>query len=115
MIMVQEATGEVRWTVQAHAGQGSSTSVAMSPDKKLVASVGSAEANWKLWDAASGAAGMTGARHGTGACICQVDGLDLQSFDEDCPVVAHTSGLRALAFSPCSQHRWTPGIVLQIL
>ena len=90
--MVEEVIGEVRWTVLAHAGEGSSTSVAMSPDKKLVASVGSAEANWKLWDAASGAAGMTGARHdGKGACICRVDGLDLQSFDEDCPAVAHTA------------------------
>jgi len=96
VMLVDEATGEERWAVQAHAGTHSGTLVAMSPSGRFVASVGEDNASWMLWDAADGAERMAGARHdGTGACICQVE--------EGCPVVAHTVGLWALAFSPCGQ------------
>ena len=90
--------------MQAHAGEDSRTSVAMSPSGRFVASVSTAEENWKLWDAASGAERMAGPRHdGTGTCLCRVAGSVRISLDEGCPVVAHTAGLRALAFSPCGQ------------
>ena len=107
--LVDESTGEERWAVQAHAGQhaGSlitdSTSVAMSPSGRLVASVGSKDENWMLSDAESGAVWMAGARHdGTGACVCEVNELGRRVvLQEECPAVAHTAGLTALAFSPC--------------
>ena len=126
VILMDEATGEVKWTVQAHAltnvsmynrtlVRGSSeadTLVAMSPNGRFVASAGGAEENWKLWDVASGAVWMAGARHdGNGACICGVDQLGRTLFREACTVVAHTpgapaarpEGVRALVFSPCGQ------------
>ena len=103
-MLVDEATGEERWAVQAHAGTNSSTVVAMSPSGRFVASMGMVEENWKLWEATSGAAWMAGARHdGTGTCICGATRRDCLSWQEGCPVVAHTGGLRALAFSPCGQ------------
>ena len=98
--MVDEATGEVRWTVQAHAG--GETKVAMSNDGRFVGSVSTAEENWRIWDVASGAEWMAGARHdGTGACICEnkLDG-SFRVVQEGCPVVAHPAGLCALIFSP---------------
>jgi len=109
-MLVDEATGEVKWAVQAHAAgdrnrvSGLSTMVAMSPNGRFVASVGTADENWKLWQAASGAEWMTGVRHdGTGTCSCQVDDLGRRVLQEGCPVVAHTAGLRAVAFSPCGE------------
>ena len=67
---------------------------------------GNNQENWKLWDAASGAEWMAGARHdGTGACICEVEDLGHRVLQEGCPLVAHTAGLRALAFLPCGQRR----------
>ena len=67
VILVDEATGEVRWEVQAHPGQFaeaySTACVAISPNSgRFVASVGSKEENWKMWDVRSGAAWMAGAR-----------------------------------------------------
>ena len=105
MVLVDEATGKKRWEVQGHAGANSRRHVAMSPNGRFVASVGYDEENWKLWDAANGAEWMTGARHdGTGGCSCTVN-----TKQEGCPVVAHTTGLRALAFSPCGQLLATGG------
>jgi len=101
VMLVDEATGEVRWAVQAHAGTHSTTCVASG---RFLASLGSADANWRLWDAASGAVWMAGARHdGTGACICEVDNFVHGLVQEGCPVVAHTAVLGDLAFSPCGQ------------
>jgi hypothetical protein len=103
VILVDAATGEERWALQAHAGEYSSTQVAMSPSGRFVASVGFSEENWKLWDASSGAAWMAGARHdGSRACIC-VDELGRRLLQGGCPLVAHTAGLLALALSPCGQ------------
>ena len=110
-MLMDEATGEVKWAVQAHAaedpnklGGSSTTKVAMSPNGRFVASVGTADENWKPWQAASGAEWMTGVRHdGTGTCSCQVDDLGRRVLQEGCPVVAHTAGLRAVAFSPCGE------------
>jgi len=102
LMLVDEATGEVRWTVEAH-GEDSVIEVAMSPNGGFVASVGGAEENWKLWDVASGDVWMAGARHGTGACICEVDEVGDRVFQEGCPVRAHKEGLDALTFSPCGQ------------
>ena len=79
----------------------------MSPDGRFVASVGLHPGHWTLWDAASGAVHMVGARHdGTGVCICKGQRW-LQR--EGCPLVAHTAGLHALAFSPCGQRLATGG------
>ena len=56
VMLVDEATGEEQWTVQAHsAGEHGFTAVTMAPDGRFVASVGSNDESWKLWDAASGA------------------------------------------------------------
>ena len=107
MLLVDEATGEERWAVQAHAGAIGSvmlpTQVAMSPSGRFVASVGGEE-NWMLWDAAHGAERMAGAKHdGTGACICQVDERGHRVVQSGCSVVVHTAHPNALAFSPCGQ------------
>jgi len=114
VMLVDEATGEEKWTVQAHAGEHFMTNVAMSqlrydcvamsPNGRFVVSVGGFVENWKLWEAADGAEWMAGAMHdGTGACICEVDELGHRVVQEGCPVVAHTAGIWALAFSPCGQ------------
>ena len=63
VMLVDEATGAVKWAVQAHAGGNWRASVAMSSDGRLVASVGLDDEHWKLWDAASGAVLRVGARH----------------------------------------------------
>jgi len=110
VMLVDEATGEVKWAVQAHAGENSRTKVAMSPSGRFVASVSTAEENWKLWDAASGAERMAGARHdGTGACICEVTGSGRISLHEGCPVLAHTAGLQQLIFTPSGHGLVTGG------
>ena len=64
VMLVDEATGEVKWDVQAHPGTGGGRAyVSMSPDNgRFVASVGMDEKHWKLWDAASGAVHRVGAR-----------------------------------------------------
>ena len=100
VMLVDEATGEVRWAVQAHAGTQSTTCVASG---RFLASSGGADENWKLWDAASGAVLMVGARHGTGACICEVDNFVHRLVQEGCPEVAHTAVIGDLAFSPCGR------------
>ena len=75
--------------------------VAMPSSGMFVASMGTIDENWKLWDAASGAERMVGARNDTGACICQVgDNAPLKR----CPAVAHTAGIDALTLSRCG-HR----------
>ena len=107
VLLVDEATGEERWAVQAHAGAIGAvmlpTQVAMSPSGRFVASVGGEE-NWMLLDAAHGAERMAGAKHdGTGACVCQVDERGHRVLQAECPEVAHIAGQRALAFSPCGQ------------
>jgi len=88
MIMVDEATGEEKWAVQAHT-QDSPVQVAMSPSGRFVASVGYDDDDCKIWDAASGELHMV---------VATRDGS-----------VAHTEGLRALAFSPCGQRLATRG------
>ena len=62
--LVEAATGTVRWDVASYPNQASSTfiRVAMSPDGRFVASVSGLGENWKLWDTASGAECMTGAK-----------------------------------------------------
>ena len=106
VMLVDEATGEVKWDVQAHPGTGGGRAyVSLSPDNgRFVASVGMDEEHWKLWNATSGAVHRVGARHdGSGACICRVTRTGRISVKEGCPVVAHTDGLRAVAFSPCEK------------
>ena len=102
--LVDAETGVVRWEVRNDPG-GYVRSVDMSPDGRFVASVSESEDFWRLWDVASGVVSMTGARHdGTGACSCRVNRSGFRrSLDEGCPVLAHTSGLCAVAFSPCGQ------------
>jgi WD40 repeat protein len=108
VMLVDEATGEERWAVQAHVGtvgpENVCTEVAMSPNGRFVASVSGEHENWMLWDAARGAEQMAGAKHdGTGACICQVDERGHRVLQAGCPGVAYTAWQRALAFSPCGQ------------
>ena len=100
VMLVDEETGEVRWAVQAHSGEDVRTRVATSMGCRFVASVGRCEEQWKLWDAASGAVHRVGPKHdGKGACICVVPDVGQRVLQEGCPVVAHTSGLCAVAFS----------------
>ena len=82
VMLVDEATGEVQWAVQAHP-LNSDVQVAMSPNGRFVASVGSDDDDWKIWDAASGELHMVVGTH---------DGT-----------VPHMSGLLAVEFSPCGQ------------
>ena len=105
--LVDADTGTVRWEMQPYPGN-SIVRVAMSPDGRLVASVTAAEEGWKLWDTASGVEWMSGARHGTGACMCRVTSSG-RRLDEGCPVRAHTSGLVEVAFSPCGKRLATGG------
>jgi len=108
VILVDEATGEVRWAVQAHPAGGTWRSrVVMSPDGKFVASVGFDDERWKIWDAASGALRRAGPTHdGTGECVCGVPELGQRLVLEGCPVAAHTRGIRAVA---CSGSRLATG------
>lgn len=95
-------SGTERWAVD---GQDMH---AISGDGRFLASVGASKENWTLFDAATGVEWMAGARHdGTGECICTLkretrSGIH-RKFHEGCPVVAHTSVIRALAFSPSPQ------------
>ena len=107
---MDEATGEVKWAVHApHSGgerygEDSRPNIAMSPGGRFVASVGWGEQSFTLWDAASGAMHRVGSKHdGSGPCICVVTQSGHRFVQTECPVVAHTAGLRALAFSPCGQ------------
>ena len=109
--MFDAVTENVLWEVQPYPRQGSNRfSVLFSPDSRFLATVSDSEENWKLWDAASGAEWMAGARHdGSGECSCSMTTTRSQttgrrkSLDEGCSVQAHTSGLETLAFSPCGQ------------
>jgi len=75
VMLVDEATGEEQWAVQAHPpskyGEDSRPRVAMLPGTgRFMASVGRRDAHWKLWDAVSGALHREGATHdGTGECL----------------------------------------------
>ena len=109
VIVMDEVTGKPRWEVQAHP---SMVQVAMPPNGRFVASVGFYDDAWKIWGAASGEVHTVAATHdGTGSCICEVDfALTGRRVLEDrCPVIAHTAGLRAVAFSPCGQRLATRG------
>jgi len=108
VMLVDDTTGAVRWAVEAHRGEHSAAWAVLSPDNgRFVASVGRGDARWKLWDASSGGLHMVGAGHdGTGACTCEELDLAHPAFQEgweECPVVAHTGGATALAFSPCGR------------
>jgi len=111
VILVDETTGEVKWSVQAHPVEDWSSRVAMSPGGGVMASVGQRDEHWTLLDAASGVVHRVGARHdGTGACICEVPDLGQRLVQEGCPVVAHTGPIRAMEFSPCGQRLATGGL-----
>jgi len=112
--LVDVATGEVKWEVEAHSDQfnSSHTHVAISPNGRFVASVGRCDPHWKLWDAANGVVHMVGARHvGTAGCICVILFVGHRSLQEGCPVVAHTHsmGLHTVVFSPCGTKFATGG------
>jgi WD40 repeat protein len=89
LVVVDEATGEEKWAVQAHSQQ-SLVHVAVPPNGRFVASVGFDDYDWKIWDAWSGKLHRVVATH---------DGVDFPQ--------THSSfignGLRAVAFSPCGQ------------
>jgi len=114
--LVDAETGKLRWGVQGCLEGRGSPRVKMSPDGRFVASVGGGEVCWKLWDAEtggvewmprSGVEWLAGARHdGTGSCRCKIS---LDQVPLGCPVVAHTAGVNAVAFSPCGQRLATGG------
>jgi len=109
--LVDAETGTARWEVLGYPDNDRFISVEMSPDGRFVASVSNAQESWKLWDAASGIERMAGVRHdGTGACMCRVTSSGRRlTRSQRCPVRAHTSGLCAVAFSPCGQRLATGG------
>jgi len=115
-ILVDEATGEVKWALQAHSLNSWSTEVAMSPDGRFLVSVGTVDGHWKMWDAASGTIHSVGTKHDLSrVCICANDagGREVQ---EGCPLEAHTGGLRAVVLLPCGKRFATggrDGLVLQ--
>jgi len=88
VMVVDEATGEVKWAVQAHS-LNARVQVAMSPNGRFVASVGFPDVDCKIWDAASGKFHRVVATH---------NGAD-----------ADIEGLSAVAFSPCGQRLATRG------
>ena len=111
-MLVDEATGEVKWEVKAHSQSGHHVGpkVAMSPDGMFVASGGFRDEHWRLWNVANGAFHRVGDSHdGTGACVCSLH-LDQRVVQEGCPVVAHTGqGICSVAFSPCGETFATGG------
>jgi len=111
VLLVEAATGTVRWDVVSFPDQRSSRHiVSMSPDGRFVASVSGWEENWKLLHAASGAACMTGAKHdGTVACVCGVARRRGQRVAAGCPLQAHTDEVCVVAFSPCGHFFATGG------
>ena len=117
LLVVDAATGEEKWAVQAHAGQFGQGQIysrgrrAMSPDGRFLASLGGAAKSWRLWDVVSGALHMVGSAHdGSGSCICEEDpDLGIRVVQAGCPVVAHNGGLSAVAFSPCGRRFATGG------
>ena len=116
--MVDETTGMMEWRVQAHRFYDertqfiAATEIAMSPvNLEFVASVGLTDERWKLWNAETGGLDRVGAAHdGTGTCICWVDDLGHRVFEEECLVVAHTAGLRAVSFAPYGRRMATGGV-----
>ena len=121
VVVVDETTGEEKWAVQAHP-QNSLVHVAMPPNGRFVASVGNIiieddDIFWrimdpdlvfdcKIWDATSGELHRALATHdGTWCCICEVDFAltGRRVLDDRCPVIAHTTRILAVAFSPCGQ------------
>ena len=115
--LVDEATGEMKWEVQspkmALLPPYSESYVAMLPGGRFVASVGVSDEHWTLWDAASGKVHRAGARHGTGACMCvwpDVPNLGQRLVQAGCPVVAHTTGILAVAISSCGGRLATGGL-----
>ena len=109
VMLVDEATGEERWAVQAHSK--AQTQVVMSPGTcRIVASVGLNDEHWKLWDTAGGAVHRVGATHdGTGTCVCFFNSHRERWLNPRCPMVAHTSGIFAVTFSPCGKRLATGG------
>ena len=103
MMLVDEATEEVKWEVKAHSQSGHhfGPQVAMSPDGMFVASGGFRDEHWRLWNVESGGSHRVGDRHGTGACICYLH-LDQRELQGGCPVMAHTGqGICSVEFSSC--------------
>ena len=73
VMLVDEATGEVKWEVKAHSQSGHHVGpqVAMSPDGMFVASGGFRDEHWRLWKVECGAFHRVGDSHdGTGECFC---------------------------------------------
>ena len=124
LMLVDVATGKVKWSVQAHLSRCDYT--AMSPDGKLVASVGGkshrpgrqvSPTNWKLCDSATGAVHRVGGTHdGTRSFLPFFHSPS----HEGRPKIAHTGqgtrglgfeegGVFSLAFSPCGQRFATGG------
>ena len=114
VMLVDEATMEVRWDVEAHLKGPYSergARVAMSPDGRFVASVVRVDDQWKLWDVSTGAVHMAGATHdGSGACICRLQHHTHPTLEAECPVVAHKQGIRTVVFSPCGLRFATGGL-----
>jgi len=101
VMLVDEATGEEKWAVQAHSRLCRLTEVAMSEDGRYVASAGIHALGWTLWEAASGVAQRVGARH-DGNVVSGSNPLYQRSGS---PIVL----LVAMALSSCGQRIATAG------
>ena len=93
VMMVDEATGEEKWSIQAHS-LNYKARVAMAPDGRFVASVGFNDDSWKIFFAASGELHREVATH-----VAPTDPYE----------ISLGRGLRAVAFSPCGQRLATQG------
>jgi WD40 repeat protein len=110
VMLVDEATGEVKWAVHAHSLHSRWTKVASSLENRFLASVELSDEHWKLWDSSSGAVQRVGATHdGSGACICDFNDLGHRFLHGGCPVVAHNGGICSVSFSLCKGGRFATG------
>jgi len=95
--LVDAATSEDKWGVQAHAGS-KRAAVAISPNGSCVASVGFSDRQWKLWDSSDGALNMTEPAHdGSGGCTCS----GYEPVRDTC-ALAPTTDMFVVEFSPCN-------------
>jgi WD40 repeat protein len=93
-------------TAQRQTAAKFASAVAISPDGKFVVSVGQWSEKWTIIDTQHpNQQGVVNRTHdGKGACTCRTTRSGKRvAVDADCPVIAHTSWMRTVVFSPCGE------------